>query len=301
MKIPLRGIDFMQCGGVAVKAGREWLTAVLAVSSAIGIGIVPDRAVVFFFSQMGRASWIGVFMASLLFGVLCAMAAWAASEMGSRSFDGVCRLLSGRWMAALYQLFMLSVAAIMLAEAGKLAMLALPVRNAFWMGMTASLGLSAALCMRGMRMWGIASIGLCAAFYLALGLDPRPVRFAVRYETVLALRDSVSAAMLLSVLYAALSASVAAGEAASGGVKSPLKLAAWAGGMMFLLLSVANTAFLRGGEKLLSQTLPTVVLSARWGKTGFYGCIFVKWMCILCTLNSAVRVLVGKTLKSSKS
>ena len=291
----------MQRGGVYVKKNGEWATAAAAVSAAGGIGIASGRTVIFFFAQMGWASWFGILAASVLFGVLCGAVAAAASETGCGSFDGSCRILAGKWTAVIYNLLMMFVAAVMLAESGKLAMLALPIRKAFWIGAVASLGLSSLLCIRGMQTWGIAAIFLCALFYVLMALDPRPVRFAARYETELMLRDSMGAALLLSMLHAAVSASAAAGSMISYTDESPWKPAWKAGGLMLLLLSAVNAAILRGGERLFSRPEPAVLLAARWGKAGYYGCILVKWMCTLATLNASLCALAGKTRKRRKS
>lgn len=298
MKAPPRSINYMQCGGVAVKIGGERPAAVSAVAAAAGVSLASGRQMVVFFAQTQGASWIGVLTASVLFGALCGLVARAAAQTGSRSFVDVCaRTLSGRWGMAvgmLYGLILVLAAAAMLAESGRLAELALPLHKAYWMGVVLSLGLASALCIRGMRGWGAASLALWGAFYVALALDPRPVRIHGDYETELRLAGSVPAAVLLGALHAGMSGSVAAGSVASAGAKSPVRLALSSGGMMLVLLTVANAALLRGGERLFSQALPMVVLAARWGKVGFYGCILVKWMCAVATISAALGALTGK-------
>lgn len=284
-----------------MKIRGEWPAAVSAVAAAAGVSLASGRQAVVFFAQMQGASWIGVLTASALFGALCGLVARAAAQTGSGSFVDVCaRTLSGRWGMAvgmLYGLIMALAAAAMLAESGRLAELALPLHNAYWMGVVLSLGLASALCIRGMRGWGAASLALCGMFYAALALDLRPVRIYGNYETELRLSGSVLAAMLMGALHAALSGSMAAGSAASGGARSPVRLALSSGAMMLAVLAAANAALLRGGEKLLSQALPTVVLAARWGKAGFYGCILVKWMCAVATLSAALGALTGRNPK----
>lgn len=188
----------------------------------------------------------------------------------------------------------------MLSETGRLAELALPVHNAYWMGVLLSLGLASMLCIRGMCGWGNAAVLLCAIFYAAMALDPRPVRLYANYDTELKWSGSVPAALAMGALQAGLSGSAAAGIAASGRIRSPFRLAAGASGVMFLLLTAANAALLRGGERLLSQALPTVVLAARWGKAGFYGCIGMKWMCSVATLCAALNALTGRNADGCK-
>jgi len=305
MKTPPCGIDCMQCGGVDVKLGKEWKAAFTATAAASGIGIVSGRQMVMFFAQMGSTSWLAVAAASVLFGLLTGKIAGFAHRTNCRSFAGVCmRMLSPRMAkaaVALYGLLMLSVSAAMLTEAGRLAELALPVHNAFVMGALLTLGLALVLCLHGMRGWGTAAVAVCTAFYIALAMDPRTVRIYENYETGLNLSGSVPAALVLGAVHAALCASMGAESMVSCGAESPIRAAAAAGVAMFSVLTVANAALMRGGERLLSQALPTVVLAARWGKTGFYVCILVKWMCAVATLASALGALTGKTPKGLES
>lgn len=186
---------------------------------------------------------------------------------------------------------MLLVCTVMLAEAGKLAELTLPVRHAYWIGLLAAMGMACTLCVLKVRTWNAAALVMCGAFYAALALDPRPVKIYGNYETELRLAGSVPAAVCLGALYAMLVVSVAADRAVSDGGVKPVKFAVCTGGLMLTLLTAANAALLRGGDRLLSQVFPMVVLAARWGKIGFYGCIAVKWMCTVATLCAALRTL----------
>lgn len=289
----------MLCGGVGLRIDREWSTAISVTASTAGICFASGRRISMFFSQMKEASWWGVLTASLLFGILCGWMADLAAQADDRGFSGICRRdMHGKWrtvVLGLYGALMLIVSVMLLAEAGKLAELTLPMRHAYWIGLLAAMGTACVLCMLQVQGWNIVTLALCGAFYAGLALDPRPVQIYGNYETELKLAGAVPAAVCMGTLYAMLGASVAADRAASDGAARLVRLAVYTGGMMLALLTAANAALLRGGDRLLSQGFPVVVLAARWGKIGFYGCIAVKWMCAVATLSAALRVLTRKS------
>ena len=275
----------------------------MATAATAGAAFASGREVGMFFSQMGWASWIGVGCASAMFGLFCGIICRFARQTGAKSFAAVyMRVLDmrqGAVVGAVHGLLMALTAGVMMAAVGELAALALPLYNAFWMGVLFSTGIALLLNLRGMRAMiqaGLPVIALCAVFYAALALDPRKTTVHFQYETVPELSGSVSAALLLAALHSALCASVSGGVAArmAGDVSQPMRFGARCGAMMLALLSAGNAALLRGGEKLLSQALPTVLLAARWGKAGFYISIFVMWICSTMTLSAALGTLVGQ-------
>lgn len=293
-----------------MKKKREWRGAAAVVAAAAGAGFSSGREVVLFFSQMGWASWVGVGFASVIFGLLCAVVCHFAQETGARTFLGVYRRVldarQGAVVGAIHGLLMALTAGVMAVAVGEMAALALPLRGAFWMGVLFSTGLALLMSAKGMRgvaLMGVPALALCGVFYLALALDPRPVTVYPRYQTVPELSGSVTAAILLATLHAALNASIAGGVTACFAERAcrPAQFGLWCGGMMFLLLSASNAAILRGGKELFSQALPTVVLAARWGKFGYYGCILVMWLCSLTTLAAALGSLAGQMDDSQSS
>ena len=61
-----------------------------------------------------------------------------------------------------------------------------------------------------------------------------------------------------------------------------------------MLLLCANAALSRGGEALLAQALPTVILAARGGTAGFYLSAGFAWLCALTTLTAALAALADR-------
>lgn len=272
------------------------------MAATAGAGFSSGRELVMFFAQMGHASWVGVVFASVMFGMLCGMICRFAQSTGSRSFSGVCmRVLGirqGSVAGAVHGLLMAVTAGVMIVAASEMTALALPVRNAFWIGALFSTGLALLLSMRGMRgmaRLGAAAVVLCGVFYVSLALDVRPVRIYQRYETVPELDGSVTAALTLSMLHACMNASVAGGAVTvlAERAGSPSRFAFSCGSLMLMLLSAGNAALQRGGERLFSQALPTVVLAARWGVFGYYASVLVMWLCAVTTLSAALGSLAG--------
>lgn len=286
-----------------MKQNREWSAAATVWASTAGISFSTGRQVVLFFTQMGWASWIGIAFAASAFGLLCGMICHFALRTEEKSFSGIfARILDSRQsmvVSALHSLLMAFIAGMMIASTGSLAALTLPLRNAFWIGVLFSTGLALLLSMHRMkrlRFLGTLALLASAIFYFSLFLDSRPVRIPSRYETVPELSGNLSVALLLSVLHAAMNASIA-GEAVAcfaSRPQRPMRLGLLCGAMMFALLSAVNAALIRGGDRLLSQELPTVILAARWGVFGYYASLMVMWLCSLSTLTAALASLASR-------
>lgn len=289
---------------------QEWSAAIAVTAASAGTGFASGREIALFFTQMGWASWIGVAFSSAMFGVLCGVVSCLARQTGGKGFSSVCMRVLGRRqgtvVGAVHGLLTAAVGGAMIVIAGEMAALALAVKHAFWMGVLLSVGIALLLCLRrmqGMLCAGKVVVGMCALFYAALALDPREITIYQRYEIVPELSGSVTAASMLAVLHAALNASVAGGVTVcfSDRVEKPFGFGVICGAMMFLMLLTANAALLQGGEKLLAQALPTVVLAARWGVFGYYAAIAAMWLCAIATLAAAIGSLTEQIRDDRRS
>ena len=287
--------------------GNEWTAAYAATAAAAGLCFASGRTTAMFFSQTGRASWFGVAAAAVLYGALCAGICRMAQKTGAVSFSGACRRcvgdLFGRAAGCIHAGLSAAVLLAMLNIAGNLAALALPLRNAYPMGAAAALCAAFGACacrMRGLAVLGALATVFAAVFFTGHALDTSAVRLYGKYETVAELDGSAAAAAVLAVIFAALCALVCA-DAAAGCARragNPLGFGMKCGGILAAALSASNAAVLRGGQKLLSQGLPAAVLSARWGKTGFYACIL---MMFLCASAAIAGILAGMTGAGGKT
>lgn len=282
--------------------GRGYVRAALAsVAAVAGTGFASGRALVLFFAQTGRVSWVGVATAAATFGLLTGLLCGCAARFGAGSFPRLCRRALGRGagLAArvMHALLLALAAGLMLSSAGEIGALTLPLENGRLCGAGLALLLAfvATLWKQRPLPWaGLAALVVGVAFYAALALDPRPVRTYLNGEVQLALSGSVPAAILLGLAYGAMDACLAAGVAIRFGAdcKRPARLGALCGGLLGALLACANAALLRGGDKLCAQLLPTVLLSARWGLTGFWLCAVYGFLCAAATLSAAVGGLI---------
>ena len=286
-----------------MERGRECRAALAAVAATAGAGYASGRELVLFFAQLGATSWLGVAFASVCFGLLAAALCRAVVRVGPDAPGGFLRPLLGRRVGTmanmLYSLLMSLTAAVMLAGAGEIGALTLPLENGFLWG--AVLALAAALGLilsynKAVPVAGLLTLLAGAGLYAGLALDPRAVRVYARAETSLALENSTGAAILLAAMYAALNACIA-GDALLRFSHRRLdagRVGLMCGGMMAILLSCANAAILRGGRDLLSQAMPTVILAARWGAPGFWLCAGFTFLCNVGTLAAALGALLRK-------
>lgn len=280
---------------------RETRAALAATAAVAGTGYASGRELVTFFTQLGWASWPGILLAAALFGLLAGLSARLAVRMGADGFPALCRRGLGpgtrRAVGVVHGLLLALVAAAMLMDAGRVGELTLPVERGFLWGIALELALAALL--NGARQRPLPWLGLVlltagVGFYGALALDPRPPQIYLKGEVVLRLAGDLPAAAVLALLYAALNACMAADVVVrfSGGCR-PGRLWLLCGAMLGALLLCGNAALSRGGDLLLTQAMPVVLLSARWGLVGFWLCAGFRFLCGAGTLAAALRGLWG--------
>lgn len=269
----------------------EWRAALSAMAAVSGIGLASGRALTLFFAQTKDAAWPGVLTACALFGILTGFIASGRTvsvrpAKGLEAFVEALRLL----LAALASAFLLS-------KIGEMGALTLPVRHGYLFG--AAFGLLAALALGWLNVNAplglLTTLGL-TAFYAANALDARPVRVHLRGETTFMLAGSAPAALALATAYAALNAC-----AAGWGLRTvkPGTVRPWALGLrcallMALVLVPGMAALSRGGDALLIQPMPWVVLSARWGIGGFWLCAGLTALCAMASLSAALGTLTAR-------
>ena len=276
---------------------RDLRLALGAMAAVAGIGFATGQELVLFFGQLGRMKWLAALISAGLFAVIVYITAVFARKSGARSLPGMFqRVIGGRCGDAagvLYGLLTALAAAMMLKTCGEIGALSLPVKNGYLCGMLMALLISVALAagrMRALPMLGLVSAAAAVLFYGALFIDRRPVQVNMRVETVLRLDGSLWGAVGLGILHACLNGAVAGAAVAglSGISVRPVRAAAGSGGMMLVCLLSGCLALERGGEGIMGQTLPTVLLAARWGIAGFYICAGFMYFSCLCSLTGAL-------------
>jgi uncharacterized membrane protein YkvI len=274
----------------------------LAIVAAVaGTGYASGRELVLFFAQTGRAQWIGIGFAPVVFGLLTALLCRCGAGMGANSIAVLCKRLMGKRMGAvagwLHGLLLALTAVVMLCGAGEMGALALPVRYGWLWGAGIALLIALLVNLSGLRPlpWlGLIALTAGVMFYGALAMDPRSPRVWMEGAIQLALEDSWPASILLALAYAAMNAALAANVVLGfGSGTKPWRVGLGCALSLWALLAAANWAIERGGRRLLGQAMPTVVLAARWGLTGFWICAGFGYLCAVTTLSAALSGLIG--------
>ena len=276
--------------------------ALAALASTAGVGFATGREIALFYTQTGLASWAGIALSGTVFGLLTGLCARLARRSGAAGLPRLCRLRLGRVgrrvVGLCHALLLALAAASMLARAGALGALMLPLpRGCLW-GMALSLLLAGMLAAGGGRRMpgpGLALLGVAATFYAALALDGRPPRLYWSGEVVPSLSGSLLAAAALALCHGALCACLAADSAcrwAAAGAR-PGRLGAFCGAGLGLILASGNAALIRGGEKLLALGYPLAPLAARWGLFGFWLTAGFGFAASTATLAAALTGLTG--------
>ena len=278
-----------------MEARRAYAPALGFIAAASGIGFSTGRELALFFAQLGGASWAGIALASMLYGLLCgAMLRYAQPLLAAaRGTDGLSRAFRGlnRLMAAV-------AAAAMLSRPGQLGAIALPLRHGYAAGVLAALALALAAARRPgswLPAMGTMAAILALTLFSSLALDPRPVRAIGRGSTVLRLAGSMRAATALAVVYAAMAACAGLWTIPSAGVVvRPGRVGVRAGVIMAAILCAGNAALQRGGSDLIARPEPLILLLARWGIAGFWLCAVFSYLCAASTLSAATAVLLRR-------
>ena len=273
----------------------------LAIVAAVaGTGYASGRELVLFFAQTGRAQWIGIGFAPVVFGLLTALLCRCGAGMGANSIAVLCKRLMGKRMGAvagwLHGLLLALTAVVMLCGAGEMGALALPVRYGWLWGAGIALLIALFVNLSGLRPlpWlGLIALTAGVMFYGALAMDPRSPRVWMEGAIQLALEDSWPASILLALAYGAMNAALASNVVLRfGQTARPWKVGLLCGSALLALLAVAAGAIARGGRLLLGQAMPTVILAARWGLAGFWICAAFSYICAVTTLAAVVGGLI---------
>jgi len=269
-----------------LKQGNELKTAMAVVVAALGIDFVSGRALAAFYGQMDQASWLGVLVSALLFGIMTGFIAGQARRSGARSAGGFLVRLPGGGMGKgaciLYGLIVLLAAGMLTASAGRVGALAVPVKRADLLCAAAALMTAVAIALAGggaLRTGGGVLALVMLGFELALLFFaelPATPRFAIE----LRLRDNWIAALGFALLHTSACLCIVFGMLVklSAGRVRPARLGGCAGALFGLLLGVGNAVLMLRDERILALQLPFVALGADWGSAGFYLNAGLGWL-----------------------
>ncbi len=276
----------------------EIQSALALVGAVVGAGFASGREVMRFFTMFGSFSWVGCVLAAIVLAGLSAWAAILSNRLGAQDLGTLCRRalggVGGQAAAWLNGALIAVTAGAMLAAMGELVALALPVHNAYTIGIAVSLVLSTLMARRGLS--AIATIGgwllpTCLLLYALLMRLPAPEASAA----TAAMPTGAWRALPLAFAYAAMNAALGGGVLCELGrertTASILRTCAIAGVMLLLLLLSANAALYRHVGELRDAALPVVMLSRSLGALGYWLCLVTLVLAVMTTLVALQRTL----------
>ncbi len=263
----------------------DWRAALAICAAIIGAGFASGREIVSFFSQFGAASWLGIAAAATGIGAITYVLILLSAHTGAGNFPELYGALMGQpcqdAMHALFGLLCLITASAMLSAGGELGALAFSWPNAYALGLALTLVIGLAATLTGFR--ALAALGallapLIALYYLLMAQGAAAP--SASFSGLSALR-----ALPMGLMYASFNTAMAGGAIClSSRRASPFRTALLTGGILFILLALANLAMLRAEPFIRELALPSVALSAKWGIQGYYASIFLMWLAVVTTL-----------------
>lgn len=259
------------------------------VGAVIGAGFASGREVSAFFSRYGNWSW---------FAVATAVAAVMWISLGVMRSPGVPQAWRNRWPGRLWQgMFIALMAATggaMLAGAGEIAALTLPLHGAYWMGLLSTLCL--AWWLSEQRLTGLIRLGqaltVCLIAALALGFALPRLRgvWVEEAQDWATLPQSLLHGLCYGGFNAALASPVMDEMARSMPDRERRRCVCGAGLILGLLLALGNGVLLRH-PALLGAPLPYVEMLGRWGRWGMRLGALALYLAVLTTLVACLRGL----------
>ena len=276
---------FCSWSEVCVMSSSAWAV----VGAVIGAGFASGREVAAFFSRYGAWSWLAVAAAVAAIG-------WISRQI-MRS-PGVPEPWRNRWQGCVWQgMFAALLAATggaMLAGAGEIAALTLPLHGAYWMGMLSTLCLAWWLSERRLAGLGIMSRALtvCLIALMALGLAMPRMR-GVWVEDApgwSVLPSSLLRGLCYGGFNVALASPVLDETALQLTEREQRRCARQVCLILGALLALGNGVLLRH-PALLGAALPFVELLGYWGRWGMLLGALSLYLAVLTTLVACLRGL----------
>ena len=259
------------------------------VGAVIGAGFASGREVAAFFSRYSVLSWLGVATAVIAIG-------WIS--LGAMRSPGVPAAWRGRWPGVVWQgmfiALLTATGGAMLAGAGEIAALTMPLHGAYWMGLLSTLCLAWWLSER--RLMGLAIISraltLCLVAVMAMGLWLPPLRGVWVEDAPIGARLPMS--LLRGLCYGGFNAALASPvlDEVAGTLSDKEKRACALRASLILggVLALGNAVLLRH-PALLGAPLPYVMMLGLAGRWGMPLGALALYLAVLTTLVACLRGL----------
>lgn len=250
------------------------------LGAAVGAGLASGREIASFFGRYGAWGFAGIALAT-------GMLLWLPGSRMPVKWRG-------RWPERLWRglevMLLVATGGAMLAGAGDVAALTLPVHGAYWLGMAGTLLLAWLLAQRTLTGLAWVGRGLLAALALliVLGLWRKPM------EAVALTEASIPMALLRGVTYGGFNAALLHPVMTSSPLPQREKqLGLLAACCMTAALLTAGNAVLLRHPALMGEAMPFVQLMAGLGQTGYALGAISLYLAVLSTLTACIRSLGG--------
>lgn len=252
------------------------------LGAVVGAGLASGREIASFFGRYGLWGYAG---AALAVGTLFVL---GGTEMPDA--------WHGCWPERLWQvllsLLLIATGGAMLAGAGEVAALVLPVHGARWLGMTCTLLLAWVLARGSADGIALVSRGMLAvlAVLILLGMTYPPMRAAALTDV------SIPMALLRGVTYGGFNAAlmIPAMNASAALPKELRRRSLGVACMLTGLLLMLGNAVLMKHPALLGEPLPFIRMMAQLGSLGYVLGAMALYLAILSTLTVCLRGLGGR-------
>lgn len=257
----------------------------LAAISSCG-ALSTGRCISAFYAQTGAASWLGIAVSSIVYGSMVGCILRFKRKTSAKflmeMYLSVFGKKIGGTLMLLHAAFFAVTGYVLLQSARDTALLTLPIKSAGSIGVVFALLVSLWLSGRNVRtIENVGSTYIMLLIFMMLALlafGRAPDHGTLNFHVRLRLENDPAVAILLSVLHA----SLAVGMCASATIRlSPEKLHSGRAGVISaavfgFVLSCENTIFAAFPQEINALKYPFVVLTAPWGKCGFYLCILMR-------------------------
>lgn len=244
------------------------------LGAAVGAGLASGRELASFFACYGKWGWLGIVLAATV--ILALLPAEIPMSWQGRWPKKLWLLLQG--------LLMIVTGGAMLAGAGEVTALMLPVHGAYWAGIAATLALAWLLAHRThVGLAWVSMMLLCAMTVLIIAGILLPPMRAARIDEMHPV-DALWRGMAYGGFNAALMRPVMEHRGAKpAGMRR--------GCILIALLLSAGTALLQRHPALIPEPMPFVRLASCYGPAGYGLCAVCLYLAILSTLTACIRAL----------
>ena len=250
----------------------SWRVSMAVVGAVIGAGFASGREISTFFARFGQWSWLGI---------ICAI------TVMTLTLECIKQTPVGYAWRVLFGMLTAVTGGAMLACAGEIAALALPVHGAYTIGV---------VMLVVMVLWAGGRIGVLAGVSRLLTLLLLALLMSGFFYpgegTALRKDVDLPQAMLSGLCYGGFNAALAVPVIVEAGNNRPKSVLPRISCIMFFILAVGNGVMLHHPE-LQTQAMPLIRLAGRYSKVGYYACCLTMGLAVLTTAIAADKGLYG--------